>query len=119
MTESDPSGMVPIPERFAIDVEFPECVAREFPAEFDVAWQSGLDIIHVIAGRNMDALGRHSLGLVGCDWEIYLRCSVARAVRVAKSLKTRMPSPSRVLDIGSFLGNFRCRRLGSDMKSMH
>jgi 2-polyprenyl-3-methyl-5-hydroxy-6-metoxy-1,4-benzoquinol methylase len=96
-----------------VDLDFPASVAREFPREFPLAWSAIDDIVRTLPGSDFTALERHSPALKGYNWENYLRCSVARMVRVLRALSA-LPPGSRVLDAGSYFGNFAlmCRRAG-------
>jgi SAM-dependent methyltransferase len=84
----------------------PGFVRRQFPAEFELAWQVTQEAIAGVEGRDMAPLARHSPALLGYDWRAYLGCSVARMVRVLRALRAHVPPGGRVLDLGSYFGNF-------------
>ena len=86
-------------------VDFPACVAREFPAVFEAAWSATERTIAPLGTADLMPLERRSPGLRGYDWPRYLRCSVARVVRALDALST-MPRSGRVLDVGAYFGNF-------------
>src|SRR5262249_41066901 len=67
-----------------------------------------------------DGLSRNSPGLAQFDWSAYLRCSIARMVHAAASLERRGVRSGRLLDYGSYFGNFSlmCRRLGFDVDAV-
>jgi len=97
-----------------IELDFPSCVAREFPEEFPLAWGAVENVLGCIEGVDLSALGRRSPALNGYDWTGYLQCSVARMVRVLRAMRRRGRAGGRVLDYGSYFGNFAlmCRRAG-------
>jgi 2-polyprenyl-3-methyl-5-hydroxy-6-metoxy-1,4-benzoquinol methylase len=97
-----------------VDVRFPECVRAAFPEEFPLAWSVTEEAIARAGGRDLAGLARHSPALLGYDWSGYLTCSVARMVRVLRALRRHAPAGGRVLDLGSYLGNFAvlCARAG-------
>lgn len=101
----------PVDDRLAVD--FPRCIERDFAREFEVAWRATTEVLAAIDGRDLSALARRSPGLQGYDWIGYLRCSVARLVRVARHLEAA-PTDGPVLDLGSYFGNASlvCRELG-------
>jgi 2-polyprenyl-3-methyl-5-hydroxy-6-metoxy-1,4-benzoquinol methylase len=87
-------------------LEFPACIAREFPAEFPAAWSAVEKVVAACAGVELASLARRSPGLRGYDWSAYLRCSVVRMVRALHALRERGVAGGRVLDFGSYFGNF-------------
>jgi SAM-dependent methyltransferase len=91
------------PERMAID--FPQCLARDYPAVFDEAWAATERAVAPLAQADLAPLERRSPALHGYDWDRYLRCSAARVVRVLDALSAQ-PRGARVLDLGSYFGNF-------------
>jgi 2-polyprenyl-3-methyl-5-hydroxy-6-metoxy-1,4-benzoquinol methylase len=103
----------------AVPVDFPHCIAQEFPDGFAVAWQATRDVLDAIAHHDVTALERRSPGLRGYDWKGYLECSVARLVRVAQQIKIRGVS-GRLLDIGAYFGNasLMCRRMGFEVDAL-
>lgn len=91
------------PEMLAID--FPACLAREFPEVFDAAWTATERAVAPLGRADLTPLERRSPGLKGYDWSRYLRCSAARVVRALDALAAA-PAGGRVLDVGSYFGNF-------------
>lgn len=89
----------------SITLEFPDCVAREFPALFDAAWSATEQVVSRLDGAELDPLGRRSPGLQGYDWRGYLRYSVVRVVRALDRLSD-VSTGGRVLDVGAYFGNF-------------
>jgi SAM-dependent methyltransferase len=99
------------PER--VPIEFPASIERAFTREFPAAWRATDEVLDAIRGEDLRGLERRSPGLRGYDWPGYLRCSVARLVRVARCLGAG-PLEGPVLDVGSYFGNasLMCRELG-------
>jgi len=97
-----------------VPLDFPNCIAREFPDVFPVAWSTVETLENVVSNLDTSSLERHSPGLQGYDWNMYLRCSVARIVRVLRALLRHTPQSARVLDFGAYFGNFSiaCRQFG-------
>jgi 2-polyprenyl-3-methyl-5-hydroxy-6-metoxy-1,4-benzoquinol methylase len=92
----------------SLAVDFPRCIEREFPSEFPLAWSAVERTIAstCVAGADFTPLERRSPALKGYDWPTYLRCSVARMVRVLAALRGRGVTSGRVLDFGAYFGNF-------------
>ncbi len=103
---STPGDTAPLSADAPLLVDFPACIAREYPSEFDAAWDAVQRTLAVIAHVDLSPLAAHSPGLRGYDWTAYLRCSVARMVRTMEALRRQVPPGSRVLDCGSYFGNF-------------
>jgi len=89
-----------------MELNFPACLRSEFPLEFPCAWQASEAVIEAIRGVNLSELARHSPGLENYDWAAYLRLSVIRMVRARAALQQHGIKSGRLLDIGSYLGNF-------------
>src|SRR5688572_146420 len=90
-------------------------VIRDYPADADPAWEATRAIVDVVEGRDFNALGKHSPGLKNYPWRLYLELSVIRMVRAGAMLRNAaVPMSGRVLDFGSYFGNFAlfARRLG-------
>ena len=101
-----PPGAVQPPELDAVAIDFPACIAAEFPAEFSHAWNAVEATLDTIQGLDLAPLARRSPALAGYDWTSYLRCSVARMVRSLAALRRNVPAGARVFDCGAYLGNF-------------
>lgn len=102
-----------------VPVEFPGAIEREFPSEFGVAWEATNQVVEAIRGHDVGELERRSPGLRGYDWPGYLRCSVARLVRVARRVQEAgVAGP--LLDVGAYFGNtsLMCRRLGLEVDAL-
>jgi 2-polyprenyl-3-methyl-5-hydroxy-6-metoxy-1,4-benzoquinol methylase len=89
-----------------LKLDFPDCLRREFPAEYEIAREATEAAIAATVGRDFRALERHSPSLVGFDWAGYLRLSMARMVRALRLLRERVPAGAHVVDFGSYFGNF-------------
>ncbi|MEQ1929466.1 MAG: class I SAM-dependent methyltransferase [Parvularculaceae bacterium] len=55
---------------------------------------------------DLSPLGVHSPGLRDWDWRPYVDLSRLRIVKSLQALATHAPGPIRVLDVGSYFGNF-------------
>jgi 2-polyprenyl-3-methyl-5-hydroxy-6-metoxy-1,4-benzoquinol methylase len=97
-----------------VRIDFPNCLARQFPQTFSVAWNAIEDVVRNISNLNFRPLERRSPGLKDFNWEIYLRCSSVRMLRLLSVLTSSVPASGRVLDVGSYFGNFSlmCARSG-------
>ena len=95
-------------------------LSAAFPAEFPIAETVTTRVLEAITGVNLSSLARRSPGLAGFDWVGYLRCSVARVVRVQRALALHVPGGGRVLDFGSYFGNFAlaCRAAGFEVDAI-
>ncbi len=100
---SKPRAAPAAPEVMTVD--FPACVARDFPAVFDAAWSATERTIAPLGTADLTPLERRAPGLRGYDWPRYLRCSVARVARALDALSAT-PRSGRVLDVGAYFGNF-------------
>jgi 2-polyprenyl-3-methyl-5-hydroxy-6-metoxy-1,4-benzoquinol methylase len=101
----------PVPARMPIDIE--EILTREFPLEYPVAAAAADRVLAAIRTTDLAPLARRSPALHGYDWTGYIRCSVARVVQVQRALRTHIAPGARVLDFGSYFGNFALALAGS------
>ncbi|HWG03827.1 MAG TPA: class I SAM-dependent methyltransferase [Beijerinckiaceae bacterium] len=86
------------------------------PATDDV-WGATNDVLALLPGHDFSTLDRHSPGLGrGWDWVPYLRLSAIRIAQAAALLRQRGALSGRLLDFGSYFGNFAffARRHGFD-----
>lgn len=92
----------------------------EFPQEFTVASEVTQQVLAKIQGVDFGPLEKNSPGLVGFDWSIYLRCSIVRMVHLLAALRAQGMTTGRVLDYGSYFGNFTLllRRAGFEVDSI-
>jgi 2-polyprenyl-3-methyl-5-hydroxy-6-metoxy-1,4-benzoquinol methylase len=93
------------PAQEVVSNDFPACLAREFPEDFELTWRITSEICSDLPGLSLEPLERHSPALAGFDWDRYFRCSAARMVRVSRALRTSGLS-GPLLDVGSYFGNF-------------
>ena len=96
--------MIDVQEQLALN--FPECLAADFPEDLPGARAAFESIAAAIAGADFSPLARRSPALAGFDWPGYLRCSIARMVHAAAALRRRGIVSGRMLDYGSYFGNF-------------
>jgi SAM-dependent methyltransferase len=89
-----------------LDLDFPRCLEVDFPAELPGAQAAFEAIDGAIAGADFTPLARRSPALAAFDWHGYLRCSIARMVHAAAALRRRGVVGGRLLDYGSYFGNF-------------
>lgn len=89
-----------------LDLDFPASIEREYADVFAPAWAATQDVLAGLDGVDFSPLARHSRGLLGYEWSTYHRCNVVRAVRVAARLAGVGGEPRRLLDFGSYFGNF-------------
>jgi SAM-dependent methyltransferase len=87
-------------------LDFPGSIERQFPADFPLAWNAISKTSNALAGIDLSPLSRRSPALRGYDWSAYLTCSVVRMVHALEAVRRRTPAPARVLDYGSYFGNF-------------
>jgi len=90
----------------ALDLDFPRCLEADFPADLPGASAAFDAIAEAIAGADFAPLARRSPALAGFDWPGYLRCSIARMVHAGAALRRRGVVSGRLLDYGSYFGNF-------------
>lgn len=81
-------------------------LSPDFAAEYPLADAAATRVLAAVNGVDLSALARRSPGLKGYDWTAYLRCSVARVVRAHRALNQHVVPGGRVLDFGSYFGNF-------------
>jgi SAM-dependent methyltransferase len=89
-----------------LDFDFPRCLAADFPDDVPGACAAFDAIAGSIAGADFMPLSRRSPALKAFDWTVYLRCSIARMVHAAAALRRRGVHSGRLLDYGSYFGNF-------------
>ncbi len=74
-------------------------------------------VLDALPEAELSPLARHSPGLGGFDWPVYIRLSALRMVQVGDALDRAGVRGGRLLDFGSYFGNFSlfARRLGFDV----
>jgi SAM-dependent methyltransferase len=87
-------------------LNYPDCLAGDFPAEVPAAARAVTCVIDAVKGRDVSSLADHSPELAAFDWTSYLRCSIARMAHIAAALRRRGVNSGRLLDYGSYFGNF-------------
>jgi SAM-dependent methyltransferase len=103
----------------SISLRFPDILREEFPQEFDPAWAATTAVMRMLPAADLQPLSVHSPGLEGFDWSAYLRLSCIRLVRVAAGLRRANLTSGRLLDFGSYFGNFALlgRELGFEVEA--
>ena len=89
-----------------LKLDYPACLAKDFPAEVPAAARVVACVVDAVKGRDVSSLAEHSPELAAFDWSSYLRCSIARMAHIAAALRRRGVTSGRVLDYGSYFGNF-------------
>lgn len=89
-----------------VDLDFPACLEADFREELPGARAAFESIAASIVETDFTPLARRSPALNGFDWRGYLWCSIARMVHAAGALRRRGATSGRLLDYGSYFGNF-------------
>jgi 2-polyprenyl-3-methyl-5-hydroxy-6-metoxy-1,4-benzoquinol methylase len=89
-----------------LNLDFPRCLEADFPDDLPGACGAFETIAGSIADADFTPLARRSPALKSFDWREYLRCSIARMVHAAAALRRRGVISGRLLDYGSYFGNF-------------
>ncbi|HXG12349.1 MAG TPA: class I SAM-dependent methyltransferase [Gemmataceae bacterium] len=105
-TAERPPERQPKPEEEILYLDFPACIAADFPDEFPAALQATQEVQAAIRNADLSPLARHSPGLKDFCWDSYLNCSLVRIVQAAAALRERSVIGGRILDYGSYFGNF-------------
>jgi SAM-dependent methyltransferase len=92
---------------------------REFPRHAEAAQAATQAVLDVLPVAELSALARHSPGLRGFDWQAYIRLSALRMVQVGDALDRAGVRAGRLLDFGSYFGNFSlfARRMGFNVEA--
>ena len=98
------TDLPPAVDRIVIDQH--ALLASEYPLEFPAADAATTSVLAAVAGIDLEGLAAQSPSLKGYDWTGYLRCSRSRVDRVQRALRQHTPAGGRVLDFGSYFGNF-------------
>ena len=94
----------PAPE--VLELDMTATLSAAFPAEYPLAARVTDAVLAPLGQTDLASLARHSPSLKGFEWSYYLRCSACRVVRVQHALALHVPPGGRVLDVGSYFGNF-------------
>jgi len=89
-----------------LNLDFPHCLQADFADDLPGACAAFDTMASAIEGADLSALARRSPALLRFDWHGYLRCSIARMVHAAAALRRRGVRSGRLLDYGSYFGNF-------------
>ena len=89
-----------------LNLDFPRCLEADFPDDLPGARSAFESVAAAIVGADFAPLARRSPALNGFDWRVYLRCSIARMVHAGAALRRRGVLSGRMLDYGSYFGNF-------------
>ena len=89
-----------------LELDLGAMLARDFADEYEIASRTTAAVLSKLAGSDLSPLARRSPSLAGYDWASYLRCSLCRVVRVQRALTAHLGAGGRVLDYGSYFGNF-------------
>src|SRR5262245_14903636 len=101
-----PESVAADEEPAVLEMDFPACLAREFPEEFPAAQEATAQVLAAIKGVDLEPLARNSPGLRGYAWSVYLTASLSRIVRAARALRQHAAPGAHLLDYGSYFGNF-------------
>ena len=101
-------------------LDFPACLAADFPVETPVAIRVVDEVLTAIQGSTFAPLEDRSPGLRGSDFVDYLRCSQIRMAHAANALARHGVRRGRVLDYGAYFGNFSLmfRELGFSVEAV-
>jgi SAM-dependent methyltransferase len=89
-----------------LNLDFPRCLEPDFHEDLPGARAAFQSIAESIVGADLTPLARRSPALARFDWRGYLYCSIARMVHAAAALRRRGVLAGRMLDYGSYFGNF-------------
>ena len=104
-----PVGELLFPRASRADVETVD-LARDMQAygkdNAEIAAKATKAVVGALPGVDLSPMARNSPELGGLDWKPYIECSVIRVARTLAALKKHVPKGARVLDFGSYFGNF-------------
>jgi 2-polyprenyl-3-methyl-5-hydroxy-6-metoxy-1,4-benzoquinol methylase len=89
-----------------VEIDLPATLSAHYPEEYPLARAATEQVLAAFKGVDLDQLAKQSPSLKGYDWTNYLRCSQCRIVRFHRALAQHLPAGARVLDFGSYFGNF-------------
>jgi len=73
----------------------------------DIVLAVKAQILNTISNKDFNEdMHKHSPGLKGFNWKLYLLASSVRVLRMLNLLENLVPQGSHVLDFGSYFGNF-------------
>lgn len=79
---------------------------QKYPGVFKLAFSISEKIAFELQKHNLDELVKSSPGLEAFDWRSYLELSSIRMAKTADALLKNLKNNSRILDFGSYFGNF-------------
>ena len=89
-----------------LEIDLATALRHEFPDEYAIAARTAEIVMGRLGSSDLGPLAKHSPSLAGYGWASYLHCSQCRVVRVMRALTEHVPAAGRVLDYGSYFGNF-------------
>jgi 2-polyprenyl-3-methyl-5-hydroxy-6-metoxy-1,4-benzoquinol methylase len=92
------------PPRVVVDLD--ATLSASYRTEYPLAQAAVSRVLKAIEGVDLEQLAKQSPSLKGYDWANYLRCSQCRVVRFQRAIAQHLPPGARVLDFGSYFGNF-------------
>jgi 2-polyprenyl-3-methyl-5-hydroxy-6-metoxy-1,4-benzoquinol methylase len=103
-----------------VQLNFPACLEGEDPRILRAAWDATNAILGTLPKSDFSPLAIRSPGLKDYGWDHYIRLSVIRMLLVGNGLKQAGLTSGRVLDFGSYFGNFSLfvRNLGIDVDAL-
>ena len=101
---SPPVAPAELPE--VLEIDLPATLRHEYPDQHSIATNTTAAVMARLGSVDLAPLARHSPSLAGYDWAAYLKCSQCRVVRVMQALSSHVAPGGRVLDYGSYFGNF-------------
>lgn len=107
-------------EPAVIELNFPGCVAQDYSDVIEPCTRATEQVRRLLPAGSYGNLALHSPGLRNFQWDTYVSLSLIRMVRVARQLK-RLGAPRlKVLDFGSYFGNFALlvRILGCEVEAL-
>ena len=109
-----------VPLSPTLDLDFPAVLAQRFPHTFALASRVADQVLAAVRDADFAPLARHSPGLQGYDWAVYIRCSVIRMLNALEVMQQAGIGSGRILDCGSYFGNMAllCRLAGYDVTAV-
>lgn len=104
----------PVAVAEVLELDLAATLAREFADEYPICAATTAAVVARLGAADLAPLARRSPSLAGYDWASYLDCSACRVVRVQRALRQHVAPGGRVLDYGSYFGNFglACQAMG-------
>ncbi|HWR02665.1 MAG TPA: class I SAM-dependent methyltransferase [Humidesulfovibrio sp.] len=93
-------------DKKAIKLSLKDELHKISPSFADACLETTKALLELIPNGDYTQLAKHSPGLLGYDWNAYISCSSLRLAHVANALERFGVPGQRVLDFGSYFGNF-------------